>query len=90
MATLREFVTEALESQGAIVEATEPDGLEVLAPPPIQAAMGWPELARLGFGAERQGATIRIGLEGDWLDRFDALLGEQGRWAEFRDRLQDA
>jgi hypothetical protein len=82
MATLREFVAQALESQGAVVEATEPDGLEVLAPPSIQAAMGWPELARLGFGAERQGSAIRIGLEGDWLDRFDTLLGERGRWAE--------
>ena len=26
--------------------------------------------------------AIRIGLEGDWLDRFGALLGERGRWAE--------
>ena len=82
MATLRDFVAQALESQGAAVETIEPDALEVLAPPSIQAAMGWPELARLGFGAERRGEAIRIGLEGDWLDRFDALLGEQGRWAE--------
>ncbi len=27
-------------------------------------------------------ARSPIGLEGDWLDRFGALLGERGRWAE--------
>ena len=45
--------------------------------------MGWPELARLGFGAERTGRRDwPIGLEGDWLERFGALLGDEGRWAE--------
>ena len=53
MSELRDFVAELLESKGAAVEAVDPDGLEVLAPAPLQKAMGWPELARLGFGSER-------------------------------------
>jgi hypothetical protein len=82
MTTLKDFVAQTLESQGAAVESVEPDGLEVLAPAAIQSAMGWPEMARLRFGTDRQDGAIRIGLEGDWLDRFDVLLGTQGRWAE--------
>jgi hypothetical protein len=41
--------------------------------------MGWPELARLGFGNERTQGAIAIGLEGDWLERFGAQLGDEGR-----------
>ena len=82
METLRDFVAELLESQGAAIATLEPDGLEVLAPPVLRNAMGWPELARLGFGAELPDQAMRIGLEGDWLDRFGGLLGENGRWAE--------
>lgn len=82
METLRDFVAELLESQGAALEPLEPDGLEVLAPAGLRDAMGWPELARLGFGAELPAQAMRIGLEGDWLDRFGSLLGENGRWAE--------
>jgi hypothetical protein len=82
MGELRDFVAEVLERRGAAVEAMEPDGLEVLAPKPLRDALGWPELARLGFGAQRPEQSIPIGLEGDWLDRFGALLGEDGRWSE--------
>src|SRR5712671_255489 len=82
MGELRDFVAEVLERRGAAVEAMEPDGLEVLAPEPLRKALGWPELARLGFGAQRPEQAIPIGLEGDWLDRFGALLGEDGRWSE--------
>jgi hypothetical protein len=82
MGELRDFVAEVLERRGAAVEAIEPDGLEVLAPEPLRKALGWPELARLGFGAQRPEQAIPIGLEGDWLDRFGALLGEDGRWSE--------
>jgi hypothetical protein len=82
MAELREFVAEVLERRGAAVEALEPDGLEVLAPEPLRKALGWPELARLGFGTRRPEAAIPIGLEGDWLDRFGALLGDDGCWSE--------
>ena len=82
MGALRDFVAGVLERRGAVVEALEPDGLEVLAPEPLRQAMGWPELARLDFGGGPPERAIRIGLEGDWLDRFGALLGQHGRWAE--------
>ena len=83
MSELRNFVADLLERKGAAVDAAvDPDGLEVLAPPSVQKATGWPELTRLGFGRERGRGTIPIGLEGDWLDRFGALLGDEGRWSE--------
>jgi hypothetical protein len=82
MGALRNFVSEVLEMQGSAVEAVEPDGLEVLAPEPLRAVMGWPELVRLGFGAELPAGATAVGFEGDWLERFGALLGERGRWAE--------
>jgi hypothetical protein len=82
MAELREFVAEVLERRGAAVEAVEPDGLEVLAPETVRKALAWPELARLGFGAQRPEGAMPVGLEGDWLDRFGALLGDDGRWNE--------
>jgi hypothetical protein len=82
MGALRNFVADMLESEGAVIEPVEPDGLEVLAPEPLRAAMGWPEFARLGFGATLPAGVVPIGLEGDWLDRFGALLGERGRLAE--------
>ncbi len=82
MGALRDFVADMLDSEGAAVEPVEPDGLDVLAPEPLRAAMGWPELARLGFGPRCPSGATPIGLEGDWLDRFGALLGERGRFAE--------
>jgi hypothetical protein len=82
MSALRDFAAEVLELEGAAIEPIEPDGLEVLAPRTLGAAMGWPELARLGFGAELPPQAIPVGLEGDWLERFGTLLGERGRWAE--------
>jgi hypothetical protein len=82
MGALRDFVSEVLEMEGSAIEAVEPDGLEVLAPEPLRAVMGWPELVRLGFGAELPAGATAVGFEGDWLDRFGALLGDRGRWAE--------
>jgi hypothetical protein len=82
MAALRNFVAEVLEMEGSAIEAVEPDGLEVLAPEPLRVVMGWPELVRLGFGAELPPGATAVGFEGDWLDRFGALLGDRGRWAE--------
>jgi hypothetical protein len=82
MGALRDFVSDVLETEGSAVEAVEPDGLEVLAPEPLRTAMGWPELVRLGFGAELPVGATAVGFEGDWLDRFGALLGDKGRWAE--------
>src|ERR1700693_4426230 len=82
MGELRAFVSEILDRHGAALEESEPDGLEVLAPESLRPALGWAELARLSFGPQQDGRAIRIGLENDWLDRFGALLGEHGRWAE--------
>ena len=82
MGALRDFVADLLDSEGAVVEPVEPDGLDVLAPEPLRAAMGWPELARLGFGAQLPPGAMPVGLEGDWLDRFGTLLADRGRFAE--------
>jgi hypothetical protein len=82
MEGLRDFVANLLEKEGAAVEAIEPEGLEVLAPESVRGGLGWPELARLGFGATLPSGAIPIGLEGDWLDRFGTLLGTRGRFAE--------
>jgi len=79
---LRDFVADLLDSEGAVIEPVEPDGLDVLAPEQLRTAMGWPELARLGFGAQLPPGAMPIGLEGEWLDRFGALLGDRGRIAE--------
>ena len=74
------FVTDLLRHEGALVETVEPEGLEVLAPPPVQQALGLGELSRLGFGGTLPLGAQRVGLEGDWLDRFAQVLGLQGRW----------
>ncbi len=75
------FVADLLRHEGALVEAIEPDGLEVLAPSPVRDALGLGELARLGFGGTLPPGAQRVGMEADWLDRFAQVLGPQGRWA---------
>jgi hypothetical protein len=87
MSELRDFVADLLERRGAAVEALGLDRLEVLAPAPLQRQLGWTELTHLGFGAERGAGTVAIALEGDWLDRFGALLADEGRWSERELRL---
>jgi hypothetical protein len=89
MSELREVVVDLLERRGAAVEAIGSHELAVLAPSEIRKAMGWPELARLAFGPERSPEAIAIGLEGDWLERFAALLGEEGRRSEREVRLDN-
>ena len=74
------FVASLLRHEGALVEAIEPEGLEVLAPPPVQQALGLSELSRLGFGATLPPGAERVGLEGDWIDRLARVLGPDGRW----------
>jgi hypothetical protein len=82
MSELGDFVVELMERHGAAVESLPSDRLQVLAPTPLRATLGWPELAQLTFGPKRANEAIPIGLEGDWLDRFGLLLGDRGRWAE--------
>jgi len=76
------FVASLLRHEGALVEPIEPEGLEILAPPSVQHALGIGELSRLGFGTTLPSASQRVGIEGDWLDRFARLQGPRGRWTQ--------
>jgi hypothetical protein len=80
MGRMQSFVADLLTHQGALVELIEPEGLEVLAPAPVQQALGLNDLSRLGFGATLPADAERVGLESDWLDRFRQLIGEHGRY----------
>ena len=62
MSRLQSFVADLLARDGALVERIDPEGLEVLAPGPVQNALGVPELVRLGFGAElpAEGGVARL------------------------------
>jgi hypothetical protein len=81
MGELQRFVAELLEEHGAVVEPVEPEGLDVLAPPAVQQILDVPEVARFGFAAELPPDARRVGLEPDWLERLERLLGEHGRYA---------
>lgn len=78
---MQRFVAALLTAKGALVEPVEPEGLEVLSPEPVQGALDLAEVDRLGFGPVQPPGARRVGLEGDWLERFGRLLGEQGRSA---------
>ena len=80
MGRMQGFVAALLAREGALVEAIEPEGLEVLATPQVQQALELPELCRLGFGPTLPSGARRMGIENEWLDRFDRLLGDRGRW----------
>jgi len=83
MTDLRSFVADLMQAEGAIVEQVGSNSLDVMAPASLREAFAWPELARLAFGPERRPAgAVAVGLEGDWLDRFGALMGERGRLSE--------
>lgn len=77
---MQRFAAALLRHEDALVEPIEPEALEVLAPPPVQQVLGIGELARLGFGPTLPPGAQRVGIEGDWLDRFARLLGPRGRW----------
>lgn len=78
---MQDFVADLLRHEDALVEPVEPEGLEVLAPPEVQQALGVGEMSRLGFGTTLPPGAQRVGLEGDWLDRFARLMGTKGRWS---------
>lgn len=80
MGRMQSFVADLLTQQGALVEPIEPEGLEVLAPPPVQQTLGVNELSRLGFGAALPAGAERVGIESDWLARFGRSIGERGRY----------
>jgi hypothetical protein len=81
MSRLQAFAADLLTREGALVEAIDPEGIEVLAPEPLQQVLGIPDLCRLGFGATLPKGAQRVGIETDWLDRFARIIGERGRWA---------
>jgi hypothetical protein len=68
-----------LELEGAAVARIEPDGLEVVAPEHVRTALQLPELARLGFGQDMAPGSLRVGLDSDFAERLEGLLGEGGR-----------
>ncbi len=80
MSRLQSFVAELLEREGALVQATDPEGMEVLSPPALQDALGLPELSRLGFGPQLPAGAERVSLESDWMERLADLVAERGRW----------
>jgi hypothetical protein len=75
------FSADLLQRAGALVEAIDPEALEVIAPEPLQQALGIPEFCRLGFGATMPEGAERVGIESDWLERFANVVGERGRSA---------
>ncbi|MBX9886189.1 MAG: hypothetical protein K2X68_14590 [Novosphingobium sp.] len=87
MSELQELVTELLVRNGAAVEPLDAQELAVLSPPLVQKSLGLPELARLGFGSERSGDVVPVGLEGDWMERLATLLHDKGRWSQRELRL---
>jgi hypothetical protein len=78
---MQHFVGDLLRHAGALVEPITPEGLEILVPGHVQEALGLGEFARLGFGATLPHQARRVGIEGDWLDRFARVLGSEGRRA---------
>jgi hypothetical protein len=80
MGRMQGFVAALLAQHGALVDPIDPEGLEVLAPLPVQQALEVKELSRLGFGATLPDGAERVGIESDWLDRCGQSIGERGRY----------
>jgi hypothetical protein len=77
---MKGFVASLLSQEGGLIEPVEPDGLEVLTTPSMQHALGVGELCRLGFGGTLPEGAVRVGIESDWLNRFERVVGPRGRW----------
>ena len=67
---MQRFVAALLAAGWRAGRATGPDGLDVLAPPPLQQALSVGELGRFGFGTTLPEGAQRVGIESDWLARF--------------------
>lgn len=78
MTDFRGVVSSILSAEGAIVEPCGADGIEVLAPEPLQKALSIPEWTRMGFGAQLPDQALRVSLESDWIQRLGGLLGNRG------------
>ncbi len=66
------------------MEPLDPDGLEIFAPPHLQAALALPEWSRVGFGATLPEQAVRVSFEAEWAQRLMRLLGELGKSFAFR------
>ena len=77
--TLKSFVAQLLELEGAEVGTLEPNGLEYLAPLPLQQTLKTGEFGRLGFGADLPDGAQRVSFESDWIERLGDALGDRGR-----------
>ena len=75
------FVADLLTQGGALVEPIEPEGLAVMAPPAMQGMLGVDEFCRFGFGATLPAGAQRVGIESDWLSRFEGVMAQRGRWS---------
>ncbi|HYK91361.1 MAG TPA: hypothetical protein VE398_21500 [Acidobacteriota bacterium] len=82
MSDLRTLLARALAAEGALVEAIEPEGLEIMATPRLQEALSLPEWSRVGFGAELPAQATRVNFESDWAGRLERLLEGRGRLAQ--------
>jgi hypothetical protein len=78
MIAFRDIVFQILQDQNAAVERIEPDGLELIADPPLREALAIPEFIRLGFGEELPPESMRVSLESDWIERIGALMRNRG------------
>jgi hypothetical protein len=78
-ARFRNLTLRVLEREGALTEELTPDGLQAVLPAALQTSLGCGELLRLGFGAELPDGAVRAGLESDWLEKIEGLLGPRGR-----------
>ncbi len=74
----RDFTSELLQREGALVGRIDHDGLEVLAPPHVQHALRIADLEHLSFGSDPPPGTQPVSLESDWLERLGQLLGARG------------
>ena len=80
---LCDFAARLLTYEGALVEELEPDGLEAMLPETVQQTLRAPEFVRLGCATELPPEAQRLSLESDWLERFDHLLGTDGRHLQY-------
>jgi hypothetical protein len=76
---LQHFTGRLLTHEGALAAVLPAGGLEVLAPPRVQQALGLEEITQLAFDGAGAAGAARVGLEGDWLERCAELLGARGR-----------
>jgi len=82
MRNLPEFITDLLESRGAIVEKSGADGLDVIASPEISRLLGLPEYHRLSFASENMGKdALPASYDSEYFRSLERLFADTGRRA---------